>query len=111
MLPKHWVNLAFGIAALFLVLVLGQVLDMAWDFARLPVGDLPVSYPALIAVILGVLVFVGLKKNQKTCLFMNEVVLELGKVTWPVKKETLLSAVIVVIMVSIASVVLFLFDS
>ncbi|MDO8519672.1 MAG: preprotein translocase subunit SecE [Deltaproteobacteria bacterium] len=111
MSPKKWVNLSFALASLLLVLVFKQVLDVVWDTFRLPVSQLPLNWSTMIGVVLGVLVFFGLQKTSKVVLFMSEVVLELSKVTWPVKKETALSAVIVAIMVGIASVIMFLFDT
>ncbi len=42
---------------------------------------------------------------------MHEVVLELSKVTWPLPRETVTSAAVVVVMVAIASAILSLFDS
>lgn len=109
--PKRWINISFAVAAILLVLVFKQVLDAVWDSFRLPISNLPVEWPTIIGVGLGVLIFFGLQKSQKVVTFMNEVVLELSKVTWPVKKETLLSAVIVIIMVGIASVIMFAFDT
>ena len=111
MTPKQWVNIAFAVAAILLFMVFQQVLETVWDSFKLPMSNLPVEWPGIISAGLGVAVFFGLQKNQKTVVFMNEVVLELTKVTWPVKKETMLSAVIVIIMVGIASVIMFLFDA
>ncbi|OGQ06854.1 MAG: preprotein translocase subunit SecE [Deltaproteobacteria bacterium RIFCSPLOWO2_12_FULL_40_28] len=48
---------------------------------------------------------------MKISAFVNDVVVELGKVTWPQRKETVLSAVVVIVMVGIASVFLFTFDT
>ena len=42
--------------------------------------------------------------------FLNEVVVELGKVTWPVRKAVVSSSGVVVVLVAIAGVLLTLMD-
>lgn len=89
-----------------------HIADTVWGVARLPV---PQSWPMtpadLIALVAAVTVFIILKKNQKVNSFVGEVVVELEKVTWPPKKETLLSSVVVSVMVAICAVILFAFDT
>ncbi len=42
----------------------------------------------LVSIVLSSLIVVGLVKNQGTYNFTNEVFIELGKVSWPLKKGT-----------------------
>ncbi|MBL7684614.1 MAG: preprotein translocase subunit SecE [Deltaproteobacteria bacterium] len=43
--------------------------------------------------------------------FGLEVISELGKVTWPTQKETVASTGVILVMVAIASGILFVFDT
>lgn len=49
--------------------------------------------------------------NQKANVFMNEVVLEVGRVTWPTKPDTVRATILVIIMVLISGFILGAFDS
>lgn len=63
------------------------------------------------SLVLGVGLFVGLLKNQKSNAFMTEVAIELlSKVTWPEPKETMVATGVVMITVLIASLMLGVFD-
>lgn len=110
---KRWVLIAYGVASVFVFLLMRQVLMVVWDFFRfqeVSVGGV-VSALDVGAVALGVATFFVLSKNAKATAFMSEVVVELSKVTWPVRRETLLSTVVVVILVGIASIILAVFDA
>lgn len=110
--PKKWVIISFTAAAIVTFLVFRQLLGTVWDYFRLPAyQDWVVTLPDLLAVLVGIGTYLLLKKNKKADQFMTEVVVELSKVTYPVKKETAVSTVVVIIMVGIASVILFLFDT
>jgi preprotein translocase subunit SecE len=89
-----------------------HIMDTVWGVARLPV---PQSWPLtpadVIALVSAVAVFVILRRNNKVTSFVDEVIVELEKVTWPPKKETLLSTVVVAVMVAISAALLFGFDT
>lgn len=109
---KRWVTLAIAVASFLVFAVLSQALGAVWDSFRLPIYDEWVlGVPTLIAIGVGVVLFVGLSKSTKVTLFLTDVVVELSKVTTPKRKETILSAVVVVVMVGFASVILFCFDA
>lgn len=110
---KRWVLFAYGVASVFVFLTMRQVLMVASDFFRLQEMTLGgvVSAFDVGAVMLGVVAFFVLSKNAKATAFMSEVVVELSKVTWPVRRETLLSTVVVVVLVGIAAIILALFDA
>lgn len=63
------------------------------------------------SIVVGLLLFGGLVKNQTSSTFMNEVVAELSKVTWPTQRETSSATVLVLVMVLISGVILWLLDS
>jgi preprotein translocase subunit SecE len=78
------------------------------------------SYAA-VAIILGYVVFafgakfigiydLALSLNEQSNQFMNEVMVELSRVTWPTQKETTSATVVVLIMVVISGVVLGMLD-
>lgn len=93
-------------------LLVRQIVDVLWGFLRLPMPqDLPVTPADAIGVVAAVIVFVVLRRNAKVNQFMNEVFVELAKVTWPPRKETMLSTVVIVIMVAICSVIIFGLDT
>ncbi|OGD43298.1 preprotein translocase subunit SecE [Candidatus Azambacteria bacterium RIFOXYD1_FULL_42_11] len=54
--------------------------------------------------------FLALLRNQKANKFMNEVMVELSRVTWPTQKETSSATFIVIIMVLISGLILGLLD-
>ncbi len=112
MQTQKWVNLGllFGSAAVFLFV--SKLAEFAWDLSRLPVpADWPVEPVYLIGFALAVVAGLVVRRHEVANTFLNEVVLELSRVTWPTRKETVASAGVVVVMIAIASLVLFLIDS
>ncbi|MBI2341757.1 MAG: preprotein translocase subunit SecE [Deltaproteobacteria bacterium] len=108
----RWVNISFVVLGVVAFLFMRQAADVAWTLLKLPVpSDWPVVPADLIGAAAGVAVFFVLKKNRKAGDFFNEVVAELAKVTWPPKKETLLSTAVIAIMVAICSMIIFGFDT
>ena len=93
-------------------LILRQILNSTWEFFRLPIpAGLPVGIPEILAFLIAAAAFIILKRHPKVNEFGLEVISELSKVTWPTRKETALSTGVIIIMVGIASVLLFLFDT
>lgn len=109
---KKYLDLGLGGAALAFWLVVRQALTTLWDVLRLPIQEnWPVSIPALVAFVLALMIFVALKRNARVNEFGLEVITELSKVTWPTRKETVISAGVVIVMVGIASMLMFFFDT
>ena len=105
-------DLGIGGISLALWLILRQIFNSAWDFFRLPLLDvLPVALPEILAFVVAAVVFIVLRRHPKINEFGLEVISELSKVTWPTRKETAISTGVIIIMVGIASVLLFLFDT
>ncbi len=89
-----------------------QVADTLWGILRFPLQqDWPLSPADMMGIVVAVAIFVIFRKNTKANTFTNEVLVELSKVTWPPRKETLLSTVVVTVMVAICSLILFGFDT
>jgi len=78
-----------GILAWFpLSTLMLNIFDLLADWVPNPkiLGIVEVSN--LVSILLCVLVVVGLVKNEGAYNFTNEVFIELGKVSWPIKKGT-----------------------
>ena len=63
------------------------------------------------SILLGAALGFGLYLNDKSNAFMNEVVLEMSRVTWPTSKETTNATILVIIFVLVAGALLGIFDS
>jgi preprotein translocase subunit SecE len=63
-----------------------------------------------VPVVLAAIVFAILYRNSKVNIFLDEVVSELRKVTWPTRPEVIRSTTVVIICIAFASVVLGTFD-
>jgi preprotein translocase subunit SecE len=106
------VNVGFGGLAIVLGIFVRQIADLVWGITRLPMPQsLPFAPADAIGFAVAAITFFVLRRHQKANMFTNEVVVELSKVTWPPKKETLLSTVVVSVMVGICAVILFAFDT
>ena len=63
------------------------------------------------AMLIGVVTFIGLNRSAIANTFMNEVIVELAKVSWPTQDETTKGTIAVLIAVVIAGMALWMFDS
>lgn len=109
---QKWVNLSFVAASLltaYVLFVLATKFSVFLDFEG-RVRNLDKILMGASALIGGIL-FLGLYKNSTANTFMNEVVAELSKVTWPTQNETLKATIAVLIAVTIAGVALWAVDS
>ena len=100
---QTYVNLSFLVAAAlaaYVVFALTGKIAGTYDLeARIPSIDLLLRG---ISLLVGFIVFFVLYKNDQSNQYMNEVVVELSRVTWPGGKETYRATIVVVIMVMIA---------
>lgn len=108
---KKAVSLIYLACGFIAWMLFREVLASAWTIARLPMpADWIVSPVDMLAVAFGVATFLVLLKSARVGSFTNEVITELGKVTWPNRKETVLSTGVVSVLVGICAIILFLFD-
>ncbi len=108
---QKWVNLSFfALAALvgYLFFSLANWVVGSYDLET-RVRNLEVIVRVGSMVLTG-LTFLILYKHSKANQFMNEVMTELSRVTWPSQKDTGSATAIVIIMVLISGVVLGLLD-
>ena len=108
---QKWVNLSFLAAAILFGYIIfsttGKIVG-AYDLeARVRNIDLVLRGTSAIA---GVILFLVLYKNEQANQFMNEVIVELSRVTWPTQRDTRSATIVVIVMVLISGVVLGLLD-
>jgi preprotein translocase subunit SecE len=104
---ERWIQLCFVVAALVLIWLFDHLISGIWYFFADP-NEALVTAGAVVAGILGA---IALYRNRPTYTLIHDVVEEMAKVTWPTRKETSQSTVVVVITSLIAALMLFLFDS
>jgi preprotein translocase subunit SecE len=108
---QKWVNLSYLALAIlvgYMVFATSGKLIGAYDLeARIRHIDVILR---VISVVVGILFFVILYRNEKANQFMNEVVVELSRVTWPTQKDTTSATFVVIVMVIISGMVLGFLD-
>lgn len=112
MVLSRYVYLAFMLVALGLGLAGASAALAVMTGSGQPdhlVGGV-VALSTLIGVAFGVAVFFILLRNTRAVTFTNEAIGELVKVTWPSREETITSATVVVVVSTIFSGALALFD-
>ena len=108
---QKWVNLSFVAASLLLAYVL-YLLSLKFSVlldVEGRIGSLDKILMAGAAAV-GFGCFLALNRSGVATGFMNEVVAEVAKVTWPTSNETFKATIAVLIAVTIAGVVLWLVD-
>lgn len=109
---KKWVDITLGLAGLAVFWIIFNTINTLVSVFNVNLlSNSPVGVDVLGGLLAGVVVFIVLRKNAKVFLFTEEVINELSKVTWPVRKETFVSGAVVLVMVGIASLIMSLFDS
>lgn len=103
---NRWVNASFLAVSFLVYFLTSRLIEFLTVKFNLEVRLPNVATIGLgVAIALGLGLFVYLLKNQKSRVFMDEVVLELSRVTWPTQQDTSKATVVVVIMVLIAGFV------
>ncbi len=109
---QKWVNMTFLFASLMVAGVafvglskLSAVYNLESSIKQI---DL---YLRMGSIALGAVLGFGLYFNDKSNAFMNEVVLEMSRVTWPASKDTTNATIWVILFVIVAGALLGAFDS
>jgi preprotein translocase SecE subunit len=109
---QKWVNLVFTAVAILVAGVTFVGLSKLSSLYSLESSvkqiDLVIRFGSLLV---GAVLGFGLYLNDKSNAFMNEVVLEMIRVTWPASKETTNATIWVVLFVLVAGALLGAFDS
>lgn len=94
-----WVILSIAVAAMLTVVVVSAAVDSAFAFfgvADIRVFGSPLALSSLIAIGSGAAVFIVVLRVRRWVTFIDEVVGELAKVSWPTREETVRASVTVV---------------
>ncbi len=109
----RYVQLAQGIAAIGVWWALAKTFELVWRVASLPgaraLGP-GVHTGAVLAGVLAAGAFVYTIRNARAQEFLNDVAVELRKVSWPTGKETRQSTIVVIACVAVVGAILGLFD-
>jgi len=109
---KKIVNICLIIVAFFLYLVASQIIELVFDSLNQPITRIYwLTIPEMIAIGVAVIAYVIVIKSKACSGFLTEAVTELSKVTYPTRKESGQSAVVVIVIVAIATLFLAIFDS
>ncbi len=109
---RRWISISYLVISAVLFLLFRHVSELVWDVAHLKVpADAMIAPTDWVALGLALLCFVILTRHQRLNAFMNEVAQELSKVTWPPRKESVMSAGVIVVLVAVISLVLVGFDT
>ena len=103
----RWVQMAFMAIAVLILWVSDKLITLVWSKFAEP----DAAIVTLISVAVGFGVAFRLYKHQKVNRAAHEVVGELSKVTWPSRRETQVSTVVVIITSMIAAAILGAFDA
>ena len=106
-MDNKWVHILFASAGILLAWLLTKIGDWVWSYFGKP-NDLYVGLAAV--VVAGVATWVAWK-NEEVFTLANEVTSELRKVTWPDRKETVSSTIVVIATTIISSLLLGFFDA
>jgi preprotein translocase subunit SecE len=106
-MERKWTHVMFAVAGIILAWLLAKCGDWAWSYFTNKPNQLIVGAGALL---LGGAITFGAWRNEQVFGLASEVATELKKVTWPSRKETFTSTIIVIITTIVASMFLGLFD-
>ncbi len=108
---KKIITLSFVITA-FLTFVVIRVLfqSLAVSFGVIGKYWAITAVQHAVPVGIGLITFIALQFNKKVVVFADECVVEIKKVVWPSRKDTIAMTIVCCVMVVIAGVVLGIFD-
>src|SRR6185437_484780 len=108
---QKWVNLSYlTVAAIMGLLVFTLVNKLVGTYdLETQIRNIEL-FVQVGSVACGAILFVILYRNDTANQFMNEVMLELSRVTWPTQKETTSATIVTFVMVLISGIALGFFD-
>lgn len=107
---QRWVSLGLVGAAAMIYAVVGKVAETVWDLAHWSLPEWPLAPTDLIGLAVAAICFVVARRHVRLNSFLNDAVSELAKVSWPPRKETVMSAGVITVVVGICSLFLALYD-
>jgi preprotein translocase subunit SecE len=106
-MDRKWVHVMFAVAGLLLAWLLSKSGEWAWSYFGKPNGFYLGAGSFAVAAIATLIAW----KNEQVFALASEVTTELSKVTWPSRKETVSSTLIVIVTTIVASLLLGVFDA
>jgi preprotein translocase subunit SecE len=104
---ERWVQFAFVAIAGLTFFLSDKLINYVWNFFQEPDGTLVTGISAIVGILTGYLLY----RHPKVKPLADEVAGELSKVTWPSRRETWYSTVVVIVTSIIAATYLGLFDT
>ena len=104
---ERWIQLSFMVAALLLMWLFDNAINGIWYLF----ADPSEAIVTAASVILGVVGAIVLYRTPTAYGLVHDVSEEMARVSWPTRKETSQSTIVVVITSIVAAIMLFLFDS
>jgi preprotein translocase subunit SecE len=102
----RWVQYVFVVGAALSLWFLDKVATLVWqNFAEPPTAVITAG-----SVIISIGAAIALYRNERAHTLVAEVVAELAKVTWPTRKETYASTIVVIITSLLAAGIVGAFD-
>ena len=112
MQTQKWVNLGLLVVSAILFFFFSQLVGAIWDVSRLPMPEeWPVQPPYMVSFVLAGMTGIFVRRHLVANSFLNDVVLELSRVTWPQRKETVASAGVVAVLIAIAALLMLVIDT
>jgi preprotein translocase subunit SecE len=102
----RWVQYVFVLTAAFILWFLDKVATLVWQNFAEPPAALLTAFSAVIAI--GATI--ALYRNERVHTLVIDVVAELDKVTWPSRRETYASTIVVIVTSLIAAAIIGAFD-
>jgi len=97
---QKWVNATFAASGVLVGWILYTLLNFVAATYDLEARVHNVSVVIMVfSVAVGGTLFLALNRNPKSAAYMHEVVVELGRVTWPTTKDTYRITLVVLLMV------------
>lgn len=108
---QKWVNLSYLAASVLLGYIIFSAagkIAATYDL-EVRIRNIELIFRG-ISVLAGAILFIALYRSERANQFMNQVMVELARVTWPTQKETSSATFIVIIMVVASGVILGFLD-
>ena len=108
---KKWVNLSFLFCGVFTWIFFREIFEVVFNSIGFIQPQWLLAPSDLAGIAAGAVVFVALVKWPRANIYFDNVLAELSKVTWPDRKETVVSTGVVAVLVAIATLCILFFDT
>ncbi len=108
---KKWVNLSFLFCGVVTWIFLREIFEVFFNAVGFIQPQWLLAPSDLAGIAAGAVVFIALVKWPRANIYFDNVLAELSKVTWPDRKETVVSTGVVAVLVAIATLCILFFDT